>query len=72
MLLTVAGAVNAFGVVMFLSPVSLYDSAISGNSMLLGRVTPSLSVFLLVLNVPLFLYGLKKQGTKSTPAPTYP
>ena len=67
LLLTIAGAINAFGVVMFLSPVSLYDSAISGTSMLLGQVTPlSLSVFLLILNVPLFLYGLKKQGTEFT------
>lgn len=33
--------------------------------MLLAQVTPeylSLSVFLIVLNIPLFLYGLKKQG----------
>ena len=67
LLLTIAGAINAFGVVMFLSPVSLYDSAISGTSMLLGQVTPlSLSVFLLILNVPLFLYGLKKQGAEFT------
>ncbi len=67
LLLTLAGAINAFGVVMFLSPVSLYDSAISGTSMLLSQVTPlSLSVFLLVLNIPLFLYGLKKQGAEFT------
>lgn len=33
--------------------------------MLLAQVTPewmSLSVFLLVLNIPLFLFGYKKQG----------
>jgi len=33
--------------------------------MLLSQITPqylTLSVFLLVLNIPLFLYGLKKQG----------
>jgi uncharacterized membrane-anchored protein YitT (DUF2179 family) len=45
--------------------VQLYDSGISGTSMLLGQVTPeylTLSLFLLALNVPLFLYGLKKQG----------
>lgn len=63
LMLTVAGIINAVGVVMFLSPVNLYDSGISGTSMLLGQITPlSLSVFLLLLNVPLFLYGLKKQG----------
>ena len=53
------------GVAMFLAPVNLYDSGISGTSILLSQVTPecmSLSVFLLILNIPLFLYGLKKQG----------
>ncbi len=68
-MLTLAGVVNAFGVVLFLSPVSLYDSGISGTSMLLAQLTGQaipLSVFLLVLNVPLFLYGLKRQGTVFT------
>lgn len=63
--LTAAGIINAVGVTIFLAPVNLYDSGISGTSMLLAQVTPewlTLSVFLLVLNVPLFLYGLKKQG----------
>lgn len=65
LLLTLAGIINAVGVNMFLAPVQLYDSGISGTSMLLGRITPepfTLSVFLLILNVPLFLFGLKKQG----------
>lgn len=68
-LLTIAGAVNAFGVTFFLAPVKLYDSGISGTSMLLSQITPewmSLSLFLLVLNIPLFLYGLKKQGKEFT------
>ncbi len=63
--LTAAGIINAVGVTIFLAPVKLYDSGISGTSMLLAQVTPewlTLSVFLLALNVPLFLYGLKKQG----------
>lgn len=65
LILTLAGCINAFGVTVFLAPVKLYDSGISGTSMLLGQITPenlSLSLFLLILNVPLFLYGLKKQG----------
>ena len=68
-LLTVAGIINAIGVTMFLAPVKLYDSGISGTSMLLSQLTPesfTLSVFLVLLNVPLFLYGLKKQGTLFT------
>lgn len=63
--LLVAGIINSLGVTLFLAPVHLYDSGISGTSMLLWQVTPdylSLSFFLLVLNVPLFIFGLKKQG----------
>lgn len=65
LMLTVAGIINAFGITIFLTPVKLYDSGISGTSMLLEQITPSyltLSVFLLILNIPLFLFGLKKQG----------
>ena len=68
-LLTIAGIINAFGVTVFLAPVALYDSGISGTSMLISQKTPdwlSLSVCLLVLNVPIFLYGLKKQGITFT------
>lgn len=64
-MVTFAGIVNAFGIVIFLYPVKLYDSGISGVSMLLGQLTPAylpLSLFLIVLNLPLFLYGLKRQG----------
>lgn len=63
--LIAAGCINAVGVTMFLAPVNLYDSGISGTSMLLWQVTPeayTLSLFLILLNVPLFLFGLKKQG----------
>jgi len=64
-MLTIAGIINAFGVTLFLFPVKLYDSGISGLSMLLDQVTPSyltLSIFLLVLNIPIFIFGLKRQG----------
>ncbi len=64
-----AGIVNAVGVTMFLAPVNLYDSGISGTSMLLWQVTPDwliLPVFLLVLNLPIFLFGAKKQGAAFT------
>lgn len=69
LMLTVAGIVNAFGVTIFLAPVKLYDSGISGTAMLLEQLTPerfTLSVFLLLLNIPLFLYGFKKQGVLFT------
>ena len=69
LMLTVAGIVNAFGVVLFLSPVALYDSGISGTSMLfaqLARGAVPFSLFLIVLNVPLFLYGLRREGSTFT------
>lgn len=69
LMLTVAGIINAFGVTVFLAPVHLYDSGISGTSMLLAQITPerfTLSVFLLLLNIPLFLYGFKRQGVLFT------
>ena len=67
--LTIAGVINAFGVTIFLYPVKLYDSGISGTSMLLDQITPDhyeLSLFLLLLNIPIFLFGLKKQGFSFT------
>lgn len=67
--LTLAGIINAFGVTFFLYPVNLYDSGISGTSMLLAQVTPDflpLSLFLVALNLPLFLYGYKKTGLNFT------
>lgn len=69
LIITVAGVINAFGITMFLSPVNLYDSGISGTSMLLERITPdfmSLSLFLVLLNIPLFIFGYKRLGTAFT------
>ena len=63
--LLLAGAINAFGVTLFLFPVKIYDSGISGLSMLLDQITPiylTLSIFLLVFNVPIFIFGYKKEG----------
>ena len=68
-ILTIAGFINAFGITIFLAPVKLYDSGISGTSMLLSQITPpqlTLSVFLLLLNIPLFIFGYKKQGAVFT------
>ena len=68
-MLLIAGIINAFGVTIFLYPVNLYDSGISGTSMLLAQLTPpylTLSIFLIILNIPLFLYGLKRQGITFT------
>ena len=69
LLLTIAGIINSIGITIVLAPVKVYDSGISGTSMLLSQLTPeylSLSLFLLLLNIPLFVYGLKKQGSLFT------
>ena len=74
LLLTLAGMVNAVGVTLFIAPVELYDSGVSGTSILFSQVTPpflSLSFFLLVLNIHLFLFGLKRQGAAFTVYATY-
>ncbi|HRU96820.1 MAG TPA: YitT family protein [Ruminococcus sp.] len=73
-MLTAAGIINAIGITLFLTPVKLYDSGISGTAMLLSQITPhflSLSFFLILLNIPLFLYGLKKQGRDFTFSAVY-
>lgn len=69
LILAIAGTINAFGVVLFLFPVKLYDSGVSGLSMLLDQITPpqfTLSIFLIVINIPIFLFGAKKQGAAFT------
>lgn len=69
LILTAAGIINAVGVTMFLNPVKLYDSGISGTSMLLWQMTPeylTLSLFLVLLNIPIFIYGYRKQGVVFT------
>ena len=51
--LFLAGVVNAIGVTIFIAPVQLYDSGISGTSILLSQLTPeylSLSFFLPALH----------------------
>ena len=69
LMILVAGIINAFGVTMFLFPVKLYDSGISGLSMLLDQITPdylSLWLFLIIINIPIFIFGLKRQGRTFT------
>ena len=66
LMLTLAGVINAVGVTVFLAPVNLYDSGISGTSMLLGGVSGlPLSVFLVLLNVPLSSTVLKSRAVFS-------
>jgi uncharacterized membrane-anchored protein YitT (DUF2179 family) len=68
-MLVLAGIINSVGVNLFLSPVGLYDGGLSGTAMLLAKLTPdwlSLSVFLLFLNFPFYVFGWKRMGTSFT------
>lgn len=59
--LTIAGIINATGVTIFLTPVSLYDGGFSGLSFFLSQVTPlRLSIYLVLLNFPFYILGYKK------------
>ncbi|MBR6881162.1 MAG: YitT family protein [Clostridiales bacterium] len=63
--MALAGLVSAVGITTFLAPVKLYDSGIAGTSLLLSQLTPgylTLSLFLVILNIPLLLYGYRKEG----------
>ena len=40
LMLLIAGIINAIGVTLFIAPVQLYDSGISGTSILLSQLTP--------------------------------
>ena len=63
--LTVSGIVNAIGVTLFLAPVKLFDSGISGTAFLLDQLTHwGLWVFIILLNFPFFLISLRIMGKK--------
>ena len=67
--LVAAGIINAFGVTVFLMPMKLYDSGVSGLSMLLDQITPkmfSLPLFLILINLPIFFFGMRRQGLTFT------
>ena len=58
-----AGLVNSLGVSLFLVPSGLLDGGLSGTSMFLGQMTGlSISIFIVALNLPFFLFALKKNG----------
>ena len=67
-MLTIAGIVNSIGAVLLLKQGQLIDSGASGLSMVLshkkvlGQFGLNMAIFLLIINIPLFLFGLKKQG----------
>ncbi|MEG1565670.1 MAG: YitT family protein [Bacilli bacterium] len=65
--LTLAGIINSIGVCLFLTPGNVYDGGFSGTSILLDNLTNhflGLAFFLLIINIPFYILGLKKMGFK--------
>lgn len=69
----IAGIVNAAGVTLLLLPANFYDSGISGVSMLIIQMLPEsarnyiqLWLPLIILNAPIFLFAMKRQGIEFT------
>ena len=66
--LILAGIVNSMGVTLMLAPVGLYDSGVSGLAMFLDMLISVMPLWawLIILNFPIFLFGMKKQGVAFT------
>lgn len=62
-MLTVGAVIAAFALEEFLVPFTILDGGIVGVSMILNQLThKSLSVFIIVLNLPFLVIGWKKLG----------
>lgn len=71
--LFIAGVINATGVTLLLLPSYFYDSGLSGVSMLIIQALPDnvqnyvqLWIPLILLNAPIFLFAMKRQGIEFT------
>lgn len=61
--LIIAGVINATAVMLLLTPAKIFDGGFSGTSMLISANTGlSISIFLAVLNLPFFIFGVRKLG----------
>ena len=62
-MLTVGAAVAAFALEEFLVPFTILDGGVVGISMILAQLTPlKLGLYIVVLNVPFLLLGLRRLG----------
>ena len=68
-----AGVINAAGVTLLLLPANFYDSGLSGVSMLVIQLLPQgvrnyvqLWIPLVILNAPVFVFAMKRQGVEFT------
>lgn len=67
-MLIIAGIINAVGVTLLLAPLRLYDSGVSGLAMFLDVLIVPMPLWswLIIINVPIFIFGAKKQGAAFT------
>lgn len=64
-MLIISGIVNATGVILFLVPGQVIDGGFSGTSVLLANLTSiHVSIFLVCINLPFFIFGFKQLGLK--------
>lgn len=63
LMITVGAALAAFALEGFLIPNTILDGGITGISMILHKITPlTMSVFIVILNLPFIIIGLKQLG----------
>ncbi|MGN0818179.1 MAG: YitT family protein [Candidatus Coproplasma sp.] len=67
-MIILAGIINAVGITLLLAPLRLYDSGVSGLAMFLDVLIVPMPLWswLIIINVPIFLFGAKKQGAAFT------
>ena len=64
-IITVGAALAAAALEIFLIPNSIIDGGITGISILINKVTGlSLSLAIIIINIPFFILGLKNMGKK--------
>lgn len=62
-MITIGALLASFAIEEFLIPATILDGGITGISMILEKVTPlQMSVFIIALNLPFLIIGLKQLG----------
>lgn len=63
LMITIGAALAAFAIEEFLIPSTILDGGINGISMILDKITPlSMSIFIIILNMPFLIIGFKQLG----------
>lgn len=66
-LITAGAVIAAIGLELFLVPNDILDGGVIGLSIILSELTPlTLSVFIILLNIPFLILGYKRMGMRFT------